>query len=260
MFGGGVAKPAEKSERRSSSREPSHVGEDQPDSHPPRPSSTQTPSAPALLGAVEDVSDRLPPLPRINPGLARRQSQERLRLDGLDPAELRAIRSPPASPKRSPKSSPNGTRRSPPLDRVLQEEMGGGPGGVSLGVWPRGSPSPKMRKTASVYSPLVVSSDAKHPPGAKDASPAKDRPVSAPSPQQNTEASSLYMNSANLPHLNHLWERHQREEAEKAGLVITALLKEPRITGPRVPIEFQGQWLTERGKAYAWKQRVGGIM
>ncbi len=278
MFGGGTQSPqkpdkpaAKKGDRaiRRSSLESRDTGVDQSDYDSPHPSSKEKQGS--SFDAIteedagsgqpikEEIVDKVSPLPRIHPGLARRQSQERLRLDGLPPPDSSERKS---KTPRSPRGSPKAIRSSPPLARFLQQEMSGGgmAGGGGGGGRVHGSPSPNLRKKAiSVYSPLVVSSNTEQPPGAKDASPSKDRPISAPSPQQGTKASALYMNSANLPHLNHLQERHRREMEERAEHAVGALLQEARSTGSKVPVEFQGAWLKERGKAYAWKQRVGVV-
>ena len=204
--------------------------------------------------AIEtEVKDKVAPLPKIHPGLARRHSQERLRLDGLRP--------PSEDYDQQSKTTIQSGQHSPPISRMLLQRGKSVESGTMEEKVPS-SPSPILRKkslSSSVYSPLMISSDAKTVQQEKEKSPPKLRPVSSPSPQLTAESLALYMNSANLPHLNHLKERYAKEQNEKAEKMVDALLKEARLGDADVPSEFKGMELREKNQLYIWKQRVQKI-
>lgn len=183
---------------------------------------------------VEDT-DKFTPLPKIHPGLHRRQSEERLRLDGLavqEEVSLSASKSDTALIPGAVQVSKSGNKtHSPP-------EMG-----------------QRRHSGSAVYSPLVKSSS---PMARKKEEKAKmGRPLSMPaSPPKGSEALALFMNSANLPHLNHLKEKHERDQTKLAEERVTLLLSKPRCTGEAVPLEFQGLEFKEKDKLYVWKQKV----
>ena len=210
-----------------------------------------------LAGFIESTSKREPgmvesmdtvaPLPKIHRGLARRQSQERLRLDGLTSSSSSEVSRGTDDASGAPpgRYSPPG-RNSPPM--------------VSRGLGQEGNekfPSPSARKKSgsSVYSPLIVSTDAQTAGAEKKGSEEKQAAEVRPTSQTSKDL-ALFMNSASLPHLNHLKERHEKEEREKAEKVVEALLREPRWQRQRIPIEFSGADFNERNKVHIWKQKV----
>ena len=232
-------------------------------------------SSPAFQAITEETTgegsgeleDKVTPLPKIHPGLSRRHSEERFRLDGLKPLteESKPLKSSLEKP-----TSPKGGKYSPPSLRMRLLE-GGGKANIDARGIPnfetreKGSTSPgrDKRRSVSVYSPLVVSSTANSSKGEQQGK--RERSVSNPSPpQRSSESLALYMNSADLPHLNHLQERHQKEERERAEERVESLLGGPRLSGDDVPLEFRGLQL-EGGKrrVYVWKQKVcvwgGGV-
>ena len=133
--------------------------------------------APPLAEEVEDEQDDIAPLPNIERRFSRRQSEEKLRLDGLPslspPRERRdkphtpspsinehtTGEKPPPLSRGYPKSPspPSLPRHSPPLGRLRETdttEEGVVVGGVS--------PTQKLkrRNSSGVYSPLIISTDA----------------------------------------------------------------------------------------------------
>ena len=177
--------------------------------------------------------DRVAPLPRIHAGQGRRHSQERLKLDGLTP--------PPESGGQQVSSKPV-TRKSASVKQPLSIIQNKEPSDVEKA---RLSPIMRKKKSASaVYSPLMISSEA----GRKDS-----RPVSSP---QNAKSHTLYMNSANLPHLNYLQERHVKDETERAEEVAERLLRSVWDKGSKVPLEFKGLEVKAKEKIYVWRQKV----
>ena len=178
----------------------------------------------------EEEDDRVAPLPKIHPGLGRRHSQELLKLDGLTPAqEARAQQSKPAAKKTTSLKQPISCTK-----QASSEE--------------KAPVSPVMRKKKSasaIYSPLMISSEA---------SRREDRPKSSP---QNAKSLTLYMNSANLPHLNYLRERYVKDETEHAEEVAGGLLKSVWDKGSKVPVEFRGLEVGARERMYIWRQKVG---
>ena len=191
-----------------------------------------------------ESTDKITPLPNMPPPLSRRHSEELLRLDGMEvhkPSTTESDKTPPLDRKESPP-------RSRALD-IKEKEV-------------RRSPSPPKRRHSggsSVYSPLMQSSDASTvQKREKSDRGEKPRPLSVPpSPPKGSEAMALYMNSANLPHLNHLKVKHEKEETSAAEALVEALLSKPKHTQEQVPLEFRGLVLSEGiAKFYTWKQKV----
>ena len=191
---------------------------------------------------TEDI-DKFTPLPKIHPGLHRRLSEERLRLDGLNEDSLSASKSDTAL-------IPGPARLSPRVEQRQGSKQYSG----------NKTPSPpemrlRRHSGSAVYSPLMKSSS----PVArkKEDKPKIGRPLSMPaSPPRGSEALSLFMNSANLPHLNHLKERHERDQTKLAEERVSLLLSKPRYMGEAVPFEFQGLDFKEKDNLYIWKQKV----
>ena len=117
----------------------------------------------------EEEGDEVAPLPKIEKRLSRRQSEEKLRLDGLPslspPQERRQEKTHPFPPPTIEEDSgdshtqtpPSLTRQtsSPPLGRLSKtKEEGMAMGGVN--------PAQQLRRRSStgVYSPLLISTDA----------------------------------------------------------------------------------------------------
>ena len=179
----------------------------------------------------EEGDDRVAPLPRIRAGLGRWHSQERLKLDGLTPAlEGGAQPSKPAIKKTTSVKQP--IQSTKPAEKETASV----------------SPVLRKKKSASaIYSPLMISSEARR---------REDRPASSP---QNAGSFALYMNSANLPHLNYLRERYVKDETEHAEEVAGGLLRSAWDKGSRVPVEFKGLEVAAGDKMYIWRQKVGTI-
>jgi len=64
---------------------------------------------------------------------------------------------------------------------------------------------------------------------------------------------ALFMNSANLVHLDDLLKDHRKEETEKVEEVLNGLLSLPRWTGMS---EFKGLKTDDRSKLQVWKLQV----
>jgi len=153
---------------------------------------------------VED--DEVAPLPSIPPSHSRRQSEEKLRLDGLKlPQEVSKS-----------ESSVKSTESPPVIKR-------------------KGSGS-------NVLSPLMMSSSPKNKP--------------RESSLNSKEALEMYMNSACLPHIDHIREKAAREVSIQTDQRVGLLLSAPRITEDKVPFEFRSLGYTEKNKLFVWKQKV----
>ena len=126
------------------------------------------------LPDVEEGRDEVPALPNIEKKVLRRQSEEKLRMDGLpslSPPQERKRKPHPSlqpdgdedrkpseggpSKSPSPPSFPRHVSRSPPLGRLQEtQEEGVAGGGVSS------TQKNRRRSSSGVYSPLMVSMDA----------------------------------------------------------------------------------------------------
>lgn len=202
-----------------------------------------TDTEPDDLERVESI-DLITPLPKIPPSLSRRHSEELLRLDGIQQSSKEES-STASSQQPGGKESPTRSR----AVELREKET-------------RRSPSPTKRRHSggsSVYSPLMQSSDATSVQKRETSDQSdKPRPLSVPpSPPKGSEAMSLYMNSANLPHLNHVKVKHEKSELSAAEDLADALLSKPKFSADQVPLEFKHLKLAEgRPKIYAWKQKV----
>ena len=237
----------------STATEPPHDGV-----KPKRGSAFETITEETVGDVLEEKEDRVAPLPKIHPGLVRRHSQERFRLDGLKPPPEIKPQGGGGSGDLGQPVTTNDGKYSPPKMRLLKqgdkEFETQGRAGVEARKEGSSPPFQEKRKIAPVYSPLMVSSDANSSKVGQKGG--KGRPVSDPSHRRGSESLALYMNSANLPHLNHLRERYHKEEGEQAEGRVESLLEGPRCTGESVPVEFRGV-LEEEGKmVYIWKQKV----
>lgn len=67
---------------------------------------------------------------------------------------------------------------------------------------------------------------------------------------------ALYMNSADLSHLNHLLDEHREKEKKRVTKVVNGLLSMPRWTGANVQLKFNGLKTDDRAKVQIWKQHV----
>ena len=109
------------------------------------------------------------------------------------------------------------------------------------------SPSPpslgQRRHSGGVVSPLLISS-----------SPKTNR--ASMLSYSGSEAMAVYMNSARLPHLDHLRERNDREVGITVDTRVGLLLAQPRMTGDKVPVEFRSVDFGDKGKLHVWKQKV----
>lgn len=215
MFGGGLAKSPPPNETRGRSESPSDSSsrEASPGRRTRRSSSARSVTAFETI-AEESVSsggeegDSPTPLPSIPPSNSRRQSQEKLKLDGLTTEEVSSA-----------KSDVGGNKTpSPPL-----------PG--------------QRRHSGGVVSPLVVSS-----------SPSSKR-ASVP-PHHGSEDLAMYLSSANLPHLEHLKERSDRERTINVDRRVRLLLAPPKMAKDKVPFEFKFVDFADKGKLHVWKQKV----
>ena len=233
------------------------------------------------IESKKESDDEVAPLPRIHPSLSRKHSQEKLRLDGL--ATEDGDKSAPNSPKLgSLRSSPPvamTTKSSPPLSRsTVQQHSPPSPrthqrltavttsdDSSSMEGLPPSPSSPttsdnRRLSSSAVYSPLMVSTNAS-PKADRPSGDARksNRPVSVPTPPpQGSEALALFMNSANLPHLSHVRERHEREEKGRAEEVVAGLLEPPLCCEEDVPVVFRGLELERANAVFVWKQKVGG--
>ena len=234
------------------------------------------------IESKRESDDEVAPLPRIHPSLSRKHSQEKLRLDGL--ATEDGDKSAPNSPKLgSLRSSPPPvamtTKSSPPLSRTtMQQHSPPSPrthqrltavtisdNSTSMEGLPPSPSSPsssdnRRLSSSAVYSPLMVSTNAS-PKADRSSGDARksNRPVSVPTPPpQGSEALALFMNSANLPHLSHVRERHEREEKGRAEEVVAGLLEPPLCCEEDVPVIFRGLELERANAIFVWKQKVRG--
>lgn len=234
------------------------------------------------IESKKESDDEVAPLPRIHPSLSRKHSQEKLRLDGL--ATEDGDKSAPNSPKLgSLRSSPPvamTTKSSPPLSRsTVQQHSPPSPrthqrltavttsdDSSSMEGLPPSPSSPttsdnRRLSSSAVYSPLMVSTNAS-PKADRPSGDARksNRPVSVPTPPpQGSEALALFMNSANLPHLSHVRERHEREEKGRAEEVVAGFLEPPLCCEEDVPVVFRGLELERANAVFVWKQKAGSL-
>ncbi len=214
MFGGGLGKSPSPDESRGRSESPSESfqRDESPGRRTRRSSSALSVTAFETI-AEESVSsgeegDSPTPLPSIPSSNSRRQSEERLILDGLKTEETS-----------SDKNIVDGNKTpSPPL-----------PG--------------QRRHSNGIASPLLVSS-----------SP-KSKRASVP-PQSGSEELTIYLSSANLPHLEHLKERSDRERAINVDRRVRLLLTPPQMGKDKVLFEFKFIDFEDKGKLHVWKQKV----
>ena len=66
---------------------------------------------------------------------------------------------------------------------------------------------------------------------------------------------TLYMNSANMPHIKHARQQQEMAEREKVEQQVNALLEEPQLTGDAVPAVYQHHDLSA-GLLTVWKIMV----
>ncbi len=215
MFGGGLVNSPPPNESRGRSEYPSESSS-QRDVSPGR--KTRRSSSALSVTAFETIAeectssgeegDSPTPLPAIFPSNSRRQSQEKLKLDGL-----------PTESVSSGKDDAGGNKTpSPPI----------------LG---------QRRHSGGVVSPLMFSS-----------SPNNKR-ASVPS-HNGSEELTMYLSSANLPHLEHLRERSEREKTINVDRRVQLLLAPPKMAKNKVPFEFKFVDFGDKGKLHVWKQKV----
>ena len=234
MFGGGVSfrseSPAEPpSGGRGRSESPGESPCASRDASPGH-SKTRRSSSALSVTAFETIAeespsggegeDKVTPLPSIQHTPSRRNSEEKLRLDGLKLEDLVS----------SSKSEANGNKTPSPPSLGQRRHSGG-------------VVSSQRRHSGGVVSPLLISSSPK--------------PNRASVPVYNgSEAMAIFMNSAGLPHLDHLRERNEREMSITMDTRVGLLLATPRMTGVKVPVEFRSVNFGDKGKLHVWKQKV----
>ena len=184
----------------------------------------------------EEEEDTISPLPAIKQGIVHSHSQERLRIDGRSPELARKANSPSlASPQEKRKAVKS-------LVNSVQAAHS-----TSLE-----SPS-RVRKMAAVYSPLLVSNDV------QTVGEASSKVEQAEDTSSREEAGShtltLYMNSANMPHIKHARQQQEMAEREQVEQQVNALLEEPQLTGDAVPAVYQHLDLSA-GLLTVWKIMV----
>ena len=236
-------------------------------------------------GGDETVEDGIAPLPSIDKRTLWRNSEEKLRMDGLpslSPPQQRANKTPSAS---SPPASPPLGR----LQEVDETETTDGVGRVS----PTPSPAQLRRKSSTgVFSPLMISTDASSNRSKSEnlekiieTEPHLSQLVTPTS--KTLEASirdekrwslrddrarrqlfalsaegkvgsreSAYMGWASPPQLAQMKQRWEKEAGESVKKRVARLLRTPRLTGPQVPLEFRGLQPHEPGRLTVWRQKV----
>ena len=172
---------------------------------------------------IDEGTDRLVPLPKLHPNLARRQSEERLRLDGLLPIEHSEDRS---SKKGLPYKD---------TDSQLNSRSSEGLGASDLAGAQQQLTSHQINQKESGESVAMREQRER----------SRSRPVSAP--PFHTKDSKAMSLAANMP----LPEgKREAEELLKAESTVTALLSPPQYTNTQFPTEFKG------GGLNIWKQEV----
>ena len=184
----------------------------------------------------EEEEDTISPLPGIKQGIVHSYSQERLRIDGRSPELSRKANSPSlASPQEKRKAVKSLTSNVQALHSASLE-----------------SPS-RVRKMAAVYSPLIVSNDVQT---VGEASRNVDLVEDTSSREEaGSHTLTLYMNSANMPHIKQARQQQQMAKREQVEQQIDALLEEPQLTGDAVPAIYQHLDLSA-GLLTVWKVMV----
>lgn len=176
--------------------------------------------------SVESL-DKITPLPNIEHSLSRRHSAELLRLDGIVKPDLSAVTQTLAVTRKSSSSSPS---QSPLLSSTRKA--------MSL----HSTKTSNSELTKTEYTPPPVKS------------------TSVPQvSSQGSEAMALFMNSANLPHLNSLLNEHKEKEKKRVAKAVSGLLAMPRWKGVSVQLKFRGLKTDDRAKIQIWKQHVSKL-
>ena len=230
----------------------------------------------------EIFKDEISPLPNIDKQGIRRNSEEKLRMDGL----------PSLSPPLQRASKTPSPPASPPLGRLQEEEEEEEESNDGTArVTPTPSSAQLRRKSSTgVFSPLMISTDASSnrsksenlekkvetlsqlvtPPTSKTLEMAirdekrwslRDerarRQLYALSAEGKVGSrESAYMGWASSPQLAQMKQRWEKEAGESAKKRVAGLLRTPQLTGPQVPLEFRGLQPREPGRLSLWRQKV----
>ena len=171
--------------------------------------------------STESLDKVVPLQPNVpGPSLSRRQSQELQRIDGI---QHQSDAEEPLKVDSAQKMSTPGTN-SPLLSSTKK--------GTSLYHRTSGKNLKEVRSVSSPESSLS---------------------------SKGSEALALFMNSANLPHLNSLLAEDKEREKKRATKVTNTLLSMPRWTGASVQIKFHGLKTDDRSKIQIWKQHVSKV-
>ncbi len=175
------------------------------------------------VNEANEELDSMSPLPKIEPSLSRRQSEELLRLDGICPSH---------------KEKENASEDTKDIS------MGKG----SNGEEEHDLESHPLKKTSSLHSDPVQDQKT---PGESERSKSVPHTVT-----QGSEAMALYMNSADLPHLNRILDEHLESKKKRVSKILNGLLSMPKWTGANVQLMFRGIKIGVKFQLQIWKQRV----
>ena len=173
--------------------------------------------------------DKVAPLPKLGPSLSRRHSAELLRMDGIVKPDIEAQAS-----------------KASAAHKAVEAES-------------------KASRSPASQSPLLASKKAASLHGAKDSKSDRRRDgsvatrsisVPAQASTQGSEAMALFMNSANLSHLNSLQDEHREKEKKRVAKAMGGLLSMPQWTGRNVQLKVMGLKTDDRPKIQIWKQHV----
>ena len=181
--------------------------------------------------AGDERMDKIVPLPKVHPNLSRRLSEERLRLDGLLPAD---------------QSGDNSSKKEPPLGRDAGHHPQSGSGS-------RSTKAHSVIDSGEARQPLHVSfqhidqKEESSPGGAaalhEKMGKSRSRPVSAPPFHlKDSKTSSLRMGDPS--------RESEAKEILKAEGKVAALLSPPQSTSSSFPPQHT------RGSLQIWKQEV----
>ena len=239
---------------------------------------------------TNDDEDEIAPLPNIDKKTSRRNSEEKLRMDGLpslSPPPQRVNKPPPTSPL--PGSPPlSRLAEVAEVDETAEEEK------ECARVSPTPSPAQLRRKNSTgVYSPLMISKDASDTRCKSENLEKKteqesrlSQPLVTPVTKSLEVAikdekrwslrdekarrqlfalsiegkvgsrESAYMGWASPPQLGQMRQRWEKEAGESVRMRVAGLLRTARLTGPQVPLELRGLQPREPGRLSLWRQKV----
>ena len=199
------------------------------------------------VGEEEDTEqeDTVSPLPSIEIGRSSSLYQERLQIDGRSPeTRRRQFQSAPTS-NQFPRLSKSPTERRK-AEMLANED--------TKAYHPSSNHSPsRVKKMAAVYSPLLISSDARGPREEEETGVQKTS--QAEEDTDSPHSLALYMNSANMAHLKQARQLQELKEREDIEQQVAALLEEPQLNGKAVPAAFADLDLSP-GSLMVWKVKV----